>query len=105
MTRKLVWRQVLARLAAHDAPTSFLPLDFLCVLLHQALRAPVPSGPPAARRHVDVVHLRMARLGRGRGASLIRMEITKMYDAQGRVTQVPLRTPLPPPSPTLRPPP
>ena len=79
---------MLARLAAHDAPIAFLPLDFLCVLLHQALRAFVPSDPPAAHRHVDVVHLRMARLGRGRGASLIRMEITKTYDAQGRVVTV-----------------
>jgi hypothetical protein len=28
--------EVLARLAAHDAPVSFVPLDFLRVLLHQA---------------------------------------------------------------------
>ena len=80
--------EVLARLAAHDAPISFLPLDYLCGLLHQTLRAAVPSGPAAARTHTDVMHLRMARIGGGRGSELVRMEVVKLFNAQGQVTQV-----------------
>ena len=80
--------EVLARLAAHDAPISFLPLDYLCGLLHQTLRAAVPSGPAAARTHTDVIHLRMARRGERRGSDLVRMEVVKLFNAQGQVTQV-----------------
>jgi hypothetical protein len=81
--------EVLARLAAHDAPISFLPLDFLCALLHQSLRAAVRSGPASARTHTDVIHLRMACRGsQRRGSNLIRMETVKRFDAQGQVTQV-----------------
>jgi hypothetical protein len=91
--------EVLARLAAHDAPISFLPLDFLCALLHQSLRAAVPSEPSphaaAARTHTDVIHLRlrMAAAGGGggaarRGSRLIRMETAKLFNARGQVTQV-----------------
>ena len=80
--------EVLARLAAHDAPISFLPLDFLCGLLHQSLRAAVPSGPAAARTHTDVIHLRMARMGGRRGSDLVRMEVVKLFNAEGQVTQV-----------------
>ena len=81
--------EVLARLAAHDAPISFLPLDFLCGLLHQTLRAVVPSGPAVARAHTDVIHLRMARMGAARrGSDLVRMEVVKLFNAKGQVTQV-----------------
>ena len=80
--------EVLARLAAHDAPISFLPLDYLCGLLHQTLRAAVPSGPAAARTHTDVIHLRMARMGGRRGSDLVRMEVVKLFNAEGQVTQV-----------------
>ena len=82
--------EVLARLAAHDAPISFLPLDYLCGLLHQTLRAAVPSGPAAARTHTDVIHLRMARMGGRRGTDLVRMEVVKLFNAEGQVTQVQL---------------
>jgi hypothetical protein len=81
--------EVLARLAAHDALISFLPLDYLCALLHQSLRAAVPSGPASARTHTDVIHLRMACRGsQRRGSNLIRMETVKLFDAEGQVTQV-----------------
>ena len=81
--------EVLARLAAHDAPVSFLPLDYLCALLHQSLRAAVPSGPASARAHTDVIHLRMACRGPMRsGSDLIRMETVKLFNAEGRVVQV-----------------
>ena len=81
--------EVLARLAAHDAPISFLPLDYLCALLHQSLRAAVPSGPASARTHTDVIYLRMACRGSQRsGSNLIRMETVKLFNAQGQVTQV-----------------
>jgi hypothetical protein len=81
--------EVLARLAAHDAPISLLPLDFLCALLHQSLRAVVPSagGLAAARAHTDVVYLRLASR-RPEGPKLIRMETVKICNAQGQVTQV-----------------
>jgi hypothetical protein len=83
--------EVLARLAAHDAPISFLPLDYLCALLHQSLRAAVPSGPASARTHTDVIHLRMACRGsQRRGSNLIRMETVKLFNANGQVTQVDL---------------
>jgi hypothetical protein len=81
--------EVLARLAAHDAPISFLPLDYLCALLHQSLRAAVPSGPASARTHTDVIYLRMACRGsQRRGSNLIRMETVKLFNANGQVTQV-----------------
>ncbi len=83
--------EVLARLAAHDAPISFLPLDYLCALLHQSLRAAAPSGGagPAGRAHSDVMHVRMTRTGsRAGGSSLVRMEVVTVFNARGQVTQV-----------------
>ena len=80
--------EVLARLAAHEAPISFLPLDYLCALLHQSLRAAVPSGAGSKRSHTDIIYLRMAQTGAARGRShLIRMETIKLY-GKGQVTQV-----------------
>ena len=83
--------EVLARLAAHDAPISFLPLDFLCALLHQSLRAAVPTNKDvglAGRTHTDVMHLRLTRTGsKWGGSSLIRMETVKVFNARGQVTQ------------------
>jgi hypothetical protein len=90
--------QVLARLAAHDGPISFLPLDFLCILLHQCLRESVPdigAGtaaaplPAYARSHSDVTHLRLVPAGSGRsGACLVRLETVKLFNRRGEVTQV-----------------
>ena len=90
--------QLLARLARHEAPIASLPLDFLCVLLHQSLRAVVPSGrhPAAERRHCDVIYMRWSRVGGARrGANLVRSETVKLFNASGHVAQV--RYPGPPP--------
>ena len=81
--------QLLARLADHDAPIASLPLDFLCALLHQSLRAAVPSGPVWERRHSDVIYMRMSRAdGPRRGANLVRTETVKLFNEDGQVTQV-----------------
>ncbi len=81
--------QLLARLARHEAPIASLPLDFLCALLHQSLRAAVPSGPAAARRHSDVIYMRWSRVGGARrGANLVRSETVKLFNARGQVVQV-----------------
>ena len=88
-------RQLLARLSRHEAPIASLPLDFLCALLHQSLRAAVPSGggPAAApRRHSDVIYMRWSRIGGPRpGANLVRSETVKLFNASGQVAQVPAR--------------
>jgi hypothetical protein len=82
--------QLLARLSRHEAPIASLPLDFLCALLHQSLRAAVPSGHPAAeRRHCDVIYMRWSRVGGARrGANLVRSETVKLFNASGQVAQV-----------------
>ena len=81
-------RQLLARLARHEAPIASLPLDFLCALLHQSLRAAVPSGPPGERRHSDVIYMRMTRAaGVREGGHLVRTETVKLFNAEGLVTQ------------------
>ena len=82
--------QLLARLSRHEAPIASLPLDFLCALLHQSLRAAVPSGLYAAgRRHCDVIYMRWSRVsGARRGANLVRSETVKLFNASGQVAQV-----------------
>ena len=84
--------QLLARLARHEAPIASLPLDFLSALLHQSLRAAVPSAPgysTAERRHCDVIYMRWSRVGGAhRGANLVRSETVKLFNASGQVSQV-----------------
>ncbi len=83
--------QLLARLSRHEAPIASLPLDFLCALLHQSLRAAVPPGPAAPRRHSDVIYMRWSRVGGARhGANLVRSETVKLFTASGQVAQVSL---------------
>jgi hypothetical protein len=78
--------EVLARLAAHEAPLAALPLDFLRIVLHQALRAAVA---PSGGRHADVLYVRMVRTEpRRRGANLARVEAIKLFNGRGQVTQV-----------------
>ncbi len=84
--------QLLARLARHEAPIASLPLDFLCALLHQSLRAAVPSAAP--RRHSDVIYMRWSRVGGARhGATLVRTETVKLINASGQVAQAPAQPP------------
>ncbi len=86
--------KVLARLASHDGPITLLPLDFLCLILHQCLREFVPDACAStsteyARSHSDVTHLRLVPIGSGRqGACLVRMETVKFFNRCGAVTQV-----------------
>jgi hypothetical protein len=82
--------QLLARLSRHEAPITSLPLDFLCALLHQSLRAAVPSRLPAAeRQHCDIIYMRWSRVGGARrGANLVRSETVKLFNASGQVAQV-----------------
>ncbi len=82
--------QLLARLSRHEAPIASLPLDFLCALLHQSLRAAVPSRHPAAEgQHCDVIYMRWSRVsGARRGANLVRSETVKLFNASGQVAQV-----------------
>jgi hypothetical protein len=51
--------EVLARLAAHEAPISFLPLDYLRALLHQSLRAAVETGSHTEGKQVIGACLRV----------------------------------------------
>ena len=89
--------EVLARLAAHEAPISCcLPLDFLQAVLHQSLHAAAEVGDVwAQQQHVDVMHLLMMQSYGGRRVPiLIRMEAIKLFNTQGQMTQARASPPL-----------